>query len=231
MKRTMLRAAVLAILSLGWAASASAMTMARQDFVCPIDGEEFQADVAMSGTQFGRQLDRKPIGPMPAPWPLPKCPTSGFVMFKREFTADEVAKFKRFVATAEYSQMQAVETDYFLAARLSQFLGEPDEDVAWRLLQATWEARPGGAQYQRYAGEALKAFKRLLARSALDAATRLNGQLLAGELERRLERFDEAKIRFVELQKQPGLDAAVVRTIEQQLELIDRQDPGPAQAR
>ena len=139
---------------------ASALTYGKVSLICPIDGESFETTLAMSGTQAGQFIDLKPYGPIAAPWPIAKCPTSGFVMYKKPFTEDELAVLKPYVAGAEYQALQHTETNYYLAARLQRVLKAPDETIAFTLLRASWEAQ-GRDQYVVYANEALVAFKDL----------------------------------------------------------------------
>src|SRR5690606_5477690 len=79
---------------------AHAMTVMDVDFTCPVGGEEFSTRMAGSGTAFGRNLDRRPFGPTPSPWPLAKCPGNGFVLYQREFSDAEIRKLTPLVESA-----------------------------------------------------------------------------------------------------------------------------------
>ena len=148
----LLAAIAIATIVMLLAQPAYAHTVRDVDFVCPLDGEEFTQRISASGTSYGRMLDLKPYGPIAAPWSLPVCPTSGFVMYRPRFSAEEVGKLKPYVDSYEYWSMRRTETTYYLAAKLQEVLGEPDETLAFTLLQATWQAE-SREQYERYARE------------------------------------------------------------------------------
>lgn len=200
--------------------SPQAHTVREVELECPLDGEKFRQVLAASGTQFGAMLDLKPIGRIAAPWPLPVCPKSGFVMY-RSFTPDEIARLKPFVATTEYAEMLS-DAPYFRAARIGAFLGDKREAIADVLLQATWEAQ-SPRQYARYAREAHVAFRELLEMTAREDASWPKLQVVTGELERRLGRFDEARARFSQLKELERFrTGSVALIIDLQLRLIEQ---------
>src|SRR5688572_10053646 len=112
-----------------------AHTSGKVEKTCPLDGTKFTATVDFSGTSFGRQLDLRPVGPTPAPWAIPVCPKDHFPLFKREFSAAEIAALKAFVKTPEYQALSR-ETSYYLTAKVMQHLEAPALDVAHTLLKA-----------------------------------------------------------------------------------------------
>lgn len=82
-----------------------------------------------------------------------------------------------------------------------------------------------------YATEALTAYKSALAVKYDDNERWLQDQLRAGELERRLGRFDEAKARFQTLSANPGVPQSAVypsvvakTVLDRQFELIEKRD-------
>jgi hypothetical protein len=194
--------------------SVDAMTMLETELECPIGGEKFTTKLAGSGTQYGQFLDRRPFGPTPSPWPLAKCPGNGFVMFKHEFSAEELAVLTPYVESAEYREMQAKESTYFLAASLLRELGLDDATVANTLLRATWQVE-NGADYSRYAEATLAALDAAIATPAadIDAESLLNFRQIAGELERRLGRLEAAKARFDALATEPGLSGTPLQAV------------------
>lgn len=215
-----LAGAVLAALAM----QAQALTFMKVDLVCPLDGEKFQATLAGSGTSFGQYLDLKPYGPTAAPWPLAKCPASGFVMYKDKFTEEELARLREYVASAEYRAMKDVHSNYYLATKLRAHLGEQKPKLAYFLLQASWEAR---GHYERYASEALEAYQELAGADG-EPKQKLSAELIAGELERRLGRFDAAKARFARVAQLDEAKSGVVREIvELQLRLVEAKDASP----
>ena len=212
---------------LGVAPITSALTFQEKELTCPIDGEKFKATLAASGTMFGRFLDLKPFGPIAAPWPLAKCPSSGFIIYKDKFSDDELVQLRKYVFSDEYKKLSGLHTNYYLAARLRAHLGEKSSQLTDTLLQATWEAK-SRSQYEQYASEALDAYKQILKEENDESEKWLNNQLIAGELERRLERFDDAKERFVNLAKHEKAKAEIYAEILAfQIQLIEARDSQP----
>jgi len=206
---------------------ASALTFRNVELVCPIDGENFKTTLAGSGTSFGQYLDLKPFGPSIAPWPLAKCPSSGFVMYKQKFSDNEIARLRKYVASDEYKALKNAHSNYYLTVRLRTRLGEKSPQLAYTLLQATWEAK-SRSQYEQYASEALEAYKAALEDGSVDPKQWLNNQFVAGELERRLARFDDAKTRFLAVADREEVKAGIHREIlELQLQLIEAMDNRP----
>ena len=145
---------VLVVLLCGLTATAAlASTYHEVDVTCPIDGQVFKTREAKSGTKLGNYLDMKPYGPMPAPWPIARCPGNGFVIYRPVFSSEELQRFRAYVATDEYRALLRPHSNYYLAARLQIHNGEPPRQVAYTLLKASWEAE-GTELYPRYAREA-----------------------------------------------------------------------------
>lgn len=214
----MSRISLLLIVSLLSIATQASMPPHREDFVCPIGGEQFRALAETSGTSYGTFLDMKPYGPIAAPWPLVKCPSNGFVIFQREFTDAERSRLETYVASADYQQHRRNHTNYYLAALLQRQIQAPLSQIAPTLLRATWEARDW--QYTDYAKETLDAYVSLLQTEPSESKRRVTYQLIAGELERRLGKFEAASKRFLALQTDTNLNKTEKRVIEYQLQLI-----------
>ncbi|WP_394539196.1 hypothetical protein PRJ39_01245 [Lysobacter enzymogenes] len=203
---------------------AAAMTFMDASFVCPIDGQPFQARVAASGSSFGRYFDGQHYGPIASPWPLPVCPGNGFVVFdpQRRYDDAELARLRAFVASPEYRGWVADDTPYYRLARQQAWLGESEDAIAQILLAATWEAGP--RRYPRYAEEALAAWQRRAEREAGSDAG-YDARMLVGELQRRLGRFEDARASFEALRADRGFpgkrDAA--DAAEQRRKIVDAQ--------
>ena len=207
-------------------AAAAALTFVEREVACPVGGDAFRMRLPASETQFRQQLDLKQLGAIASPWPLARCPGNGFVIYKESFSGEEIARLAAYVASSEYQAMRAAETDYFLAAALRRQLGDPPATIAMTLLQATWEAAPG-EQYRRYAAAALAAFERALAGDGLWSNERVMQQVIAGELERRLGRFDAAQQRFETVAALPPAGmGAVAGVVQRQLRLVAERDAG-----
>jgi hypothetical protein len=224
-----MRTVAILLLLGGTSFATRALTARDLNIVCPIGGASFRTTQVMSGTRSGTYLDLKPFGAIAAPSPIPKCPGNGFVIFKNLLTEEEIAQLKPYIAAAEYQMLQRTETNYFLAARLQRVINAPAADIAYTLLQATWEAKAGD-QYNAYAIEALDAFKTVLKTPRTDSKTWLTEQLVAVELERRLGRFAEAGSRLSAISQSTDLATMpVLRAMSNvQVKLVAEQDARPA---
>jgi hypothetical protein len=207
---------------------AGAMTFSEVEVTCPLGGEVFTATLARSGTKFGTFLDFRPFGPIASPTPLAKCPANGFVIYKEEFTDDELRQLTPYVESEDYQSLQKKQTNYYLAAELQSCLKETSkQQIARTLLQATWEVETR-EQYLSYANEALFAFKHALTEDYAKKNEWLTDQLIAGELERRLGQFAEAKKRFLMLSEREKVSSGTVHNmIQLQLQLIEAEDSEP----
>lgn len=201
-------------LTLVAAGDAGASIIRDETFTCPIGGEKFESRVVQSGYQQGQRLDMRPYGRILSPFPLPKCPGNGFVMYKDEFSEDELAKLKPIVASKEYQALQKQHRTYFLAAYLEEKMGEAtDRSFANRYLRASWQAEGSWGPSRtpeklnprdrelvvRYRTLALEKLNAALAKDERGSKDWLTGMLLAAELERLLGRFDAAQKRLADL--------------------------------
>lgn len=176
---------------------AAALTTAEVEATCPIDGHTFSYRAMMSGTQFGQRLDLKPIGPIAAPAPLPVCPKDHAVVFDEELSGEALAKQKALVATAAYAAAAKDEPSYALLARTLDALGHPAAAVGFAWLRASWQVEGDAAKTTRFLTAALAGYERELASKTSADAFQIG--LIAGEIERRLGRFDAAGKRFAAL--------------------------------
>ena len=97
------------LLAAGGSAPAAAMTFMEVDYVCPVGGERFRAQTMGSGTVFRHFLDGQAEGAIMSPWPLVRCPGNGFVMYRDDFSAAEIATLTPFVEGEEYQRLRRVE--------------------------------------------------------------------------------------------------------------------------
>lgn len=213
------------VLIMALSPATSAATILVDDKVtCPIDDETFTYTSAASGTWMGSYLDSRPFGPIAAPWPIAKCPKSGFVIFSETFTADELSKLRSVVLSAEYQQLQKQHTNYFLAAQLKQAIGRPERDIAYTLVQASWEAETP-QQATNYREAALSHYVSSFASTDPKSEGWVFDQMIAGELERRLHRFKESERRFQALVNGKLLsEPRYAQLVQYQLELIAKRD-------
>ncbi|MBV8687104.1 MAG: hypothetical protein JOZ90_01040 [Alphaproteobacteria bacterium] len=167
---------------------------------CPIGGKSFTYTTTASYSTWGTRPDGKPYGSWDFPLELPRCPGNGLVVFDR-FTAEEVKRLEPLVASAEYRAMLDKETNYYLAAWLMKRLGRPDIDVAWMIVQASWQADARPELKARYQTEYV-ALIRALPRAG-DAGDWLAMQGRAANGLRELKRFEEAKALLAGLDLSP----------------------------
>lgn len=227
-------AAVAAGALLAVAPCARAVTYAFQDYTCPLDGRPFTQGLPTPGHPLGSRLDLKPWGPVIAPAVLPVCPDSRFVLWKHQFSDDELARLRPLVASPAWRAIRDTESDYYRVARLRQWLGDDPVDIAFTMLYATWEVDESPERYARYAQEALAAIDQALAPAdpaqadAPEDERQATLGLVAVELQRRLGRFDAARTR---LDRMAGRAAYASGTLHalllQQRALVDAHDTAP----
>jgi hypothetical protein len=203
---------------------ANAHTTIEQEFVCPLGGESFKQTMAGSGFQVGVMLDFKPYGPVAAPWPLPVCPGNGFVIYKRDFSPDDLEKLKSLIGTPQYPLDSP---PHYRAYLMMKHLDQPARQQFGMLLRATWRSY---GQDSLYAKEALGLVASMLQDPSLEVKERLNLTLLKGELQRRLGLFTDSKTTFDALfASDPQLDAVSRVIVSCQLELnrANNRNPSP----
>jgi hypothetical protein len=199
MKKKVKNWSLLVVAVLTSAVHVQALTGASEEVTCPIGGEKLQRTYINSYTSSDQELDSREFFD---PRPVPQCPSDGFVMYQAEFSEAEVAILQHYVRSKEFQSLRGKHVPYYLAARLKAQLGR--EDISYLLLQASWQAT-NPKQYRAYAIEALDAYERQLRGHYESAERRMFDRLIAGELERRLGRFNEAKERFVAIAGEESL--------------------------
>lgn len=211
---------------------ATALTYHEATETCPLDGQEFTYQAVASYTRFGTQLDLKPVGALVAPVPLPVCPASGFVMYRDDFSEEDIAFFRDLVTTSEYKALRARHSDYYVAAWQAGQRGEELFDLAFLTLQASWEVDQDPKRYEEYARAALSRFR---AYDRSGAAVRESqewwtAKLLIVNLYRRLGEFDKAADLLAELQLIPQQGETAYGPIMEQLgRLISERKGKPAE--
>jgi Uncharacterized protein conserved in bacteria (DUF2225) len=209
--------------------SATAATDTEVEVTCPIDGTKFMFKPDPVGVQTGIQLDLKPIGFLIVPRKIPVCPNNHFVVYKNQFTDTEKEHLKQFVLSKEYQDLALDNPSYFLVAKIYEHLGESEWDIAYAYLEASWQVEEKPEKYKQYIELSLQHLNKFLSTGQKEGdKTRETAQLLTGELERRLERFEEAKARFRELSQLPIFKQRFYsEIIKYQIGLISAKDSGP----
>lgn len=200
---------------------ALAHTFGEEEFTCPLDGTKFKATVDLSGTSFGSRLDLKPIGPTAAPWRLPVCPMDHFIVVRQDYTEAERDLLKNYVRSQEYRDLAKTHSTYFLLAKIYEVLGEDDWKIAEAYLQGSWQVEARDAECMEYLEASLLHAKRFLEKKPKHDETWKTAEMLSGELERRLGRFEEAQKRFKRLRRLSEFkEDRLARIIRYQLNLI-----------
>ena len=150
--------AVVAILTIP--SFAKATTFDSQEFVCPVGGEKFTADVIASMTSWGQRPDGRRYGTTPIV-PLPECPQNGFVFIGEEFTEAEVDKLTPLVLGSEYQALRKTDTLRYRAWWLMDKLGQDSFDMAFTLLAASWETDEDLSRKERYQRQFIDAAQKL----------------------------------------------------------------------
>lgn len=225
-------AACALLLIAGVLSPAAALTMGKKKMKCPLSGVPMTATVVNSYTRFGMRLDLKPIGALIAPFPLPVCPDSGFVVYRDDFSVNELDAFRKLVKTVEFKTLRKANTDYFMAAYQAEKIGAKPRELAHLTLQASWEADGDRARYVRYATLALERYRATRATAEKSSQRWRTAQLLVVNFHRRLGQFEEAKQALAALPTDKKPAKSVYRKVAGRLnDLIAQKNDDPAQLR
>jgi tetratricopeptide (TPR) repeat protein len=196
---------------------------------CPVCAREFEAEMDMSGTQFGMRLDLKPLGAIAAPWRLAVCPECHFVLYTDQLSGEERDNLRKYLASAEYVDLvQEKHSSYFLLARILKEMKEDHFAVAYAYLQASWQVEKEPARQLEYLNACLGELKRCVEKKGEDKDVLRTAQLLIGEILRRTSKFDRAAEHFEQISALSEFKEQPYRTIcDYQLKLIQKRDAAP----
>jgi hypothetical protein len=166
---------------------------------CPIDGELFTAIVGVNAESHGQRLDTRRLGASVEPIPLPVCPTTGFVVYRRDFTPEQIALATELVDSTEFRYQVRTGNEYTVAAWLAERLGEPRIAIAHFYLEASWLFETDPVRNPEYLTLSYDWYTQALEDLANDQEKWWQVQALRVELLRRLKRFDEARALLAEL--------------------------------
>jgi hypothetical protein len=139
-----------------------------------------------------------------------------------------IERLRPFVLGADFQLLAGKSPPYFCLAQVQEYLHAPERYVALSYLRASWQVEDRKAVSQRLLEKAREHFAAALA--ALDVTDRQFPELalLCGEVERRLEKWDEAASRFRELEATGRLEGTPQEPIVAfQLGLIEKRDSNP----
>ena len=199
-----------------------------EQMTCPIDGEVFTAIVGINAAYLGQRLDTRRLGAAIEPIPLPVCPTTGFVVYRRDFTPEQLALAKEIVDSTDFRRQVRTGNEYTVAAYLAEQLGEPRMAIAHFWLEASWLFESDPVRNPEYLERAYDWYTLALEEIGNDQEKFWQVQALRVELLRRLGRFDEARTLLTELpvNSLPTGHALKKVLVQQQL-LLQRGDSQP----
>lgn len=172
---------------------------------CPVGGKSFTWTTTASYSIWGYRPDGKPYGSWDFPLEIPKCPGNGLVIFD-EFTKEETGRLKTLVESDEYRAIRDTETSYFLAAWLMERLGRPPINIAWMIVQASWQADGRPELKKRYQSLYVDRIRALPKSGEGEDWLIMQARAVNGL--RELGRFDEARALLASLDLKP-LDVPV----------------------
>jgi hypothetical protein len=205
------------------------VTSLEQSFHCPIDDESWKQRMETSTRATGLRLDLRKLGNIVQPATLPQCPKCRFVLFSEQLEPEILAKLKKFITGGDYQALAQKSPSYASLAQIQEFLGAGPLYVGYSFLRASWQVEEKPALCARYLARAYEHFTVALKDMPASHRDRLNVLLLCGELERRLERWEDADRRFRELQDSEDFkkEPRMAPIISMQLKLIGARDSQP----
>jgi hypothetical protein len=208
---------------------AATHTSADVEVTCPLCHTKFKASAYESAPRLGMRLDLKPVGATTALWSMPKCPKCHFIVFDNDFSEERLDLLYKFVSSKDYRDMVADNPNNYLLARLYETVGVDAYEIAHAYLKASWQVDKDRVKCAKYLEASYAKFQSFLASNKGESPQYIMAEMLSGEIERRLGKFDLASARFSRLQKtsifsQSGNAMAI---IEYQLELVGAKDSEP----
>jgi hypothetical protein len=184
------------------------------EVTCPIDNNKFTMQKIRDSQHFAVMLDGQDYGVLASPEPAAKCPNDGFIVYKNNFTAQELNILKNYITTDEYKNLLKNDTDYRIISKMQEKVSAPPQQILSSIRRATWEAynKLNGEKYLEYANTAIEFIDKLKVPSEEDI-------FFKGELFRRSGKFDEASKIFNDLKKRAA--GSMLKKVNQQLHLIE----------
>lgn len=251
------KASTILLVFLATTSLANAVTLRNVEVICPLDKELFTAKSYASFTRSGWRLDGRPVilGSPSLP-PLPVCPESGFVVYRDDFTKEEIKRIQYIVTTNEFKVIRSQKGNRFIVAYIAEQLKATSYDLGYYYLEASWEAEDDGSLGKRRSVEfdegavlgllphdligksdvlqrqyiklSLEKFTEFLGHNHIKTPQWWAAQILSANIERKLERFDAAILRINALPRESlSDDSLLAMTFDQLVELIELQDHKP----
>lgn len=210
------------------AGAACGVNTIEQEFTCPMDGAVWKQRTETSASPRGMRLDLRQLGDVVDPPTLPQCPKCRFPLFSEQLGQPVLDRLKPFVLGGDFQMLSRKNPSYFGLAQVQEFLRAPNRYIALSYLRASWQVEEREAHCRRLLEKAREHF--VAALSVLDASDKQFAELtlLCGEVERRLERWDDAEKRFRELDASGRLKGTPQAPIPAlQLRLVEQRDSKP----
>jgi hypothetical protein len=210
------------------AGAAFGVNSIEQEFNCPMDGTSWKQRIETSASPRGLRLDLRQVGDVVDPPTLPQCPKCHFPLFSEHLGQTVFDRLRPFVMGADFQLLSRKNPSYFSLAQVQGFLHAPDRYIALSYLRASWQVEDHEAHRRRLLEKAHEHF--VAALGTVGPADRQFDELtlLCGEVERRLEKWDEADKRFRELDASGRLKGTPQEAIPAfQLRLIGHRDSKP----
>jgi hypothetical protein len=199
------------------------------DVICPLCHTVFKASAYRPGSRLGVRLDLKPLGPAVAPARLPQCPKCRFIVYDPDLNEKDREMLRKFVDSKAYKDISGDSPTYFLLARIYKVAGMDSYETAHTYLKASWQVDKDRVKCAKYLEASYAEFQSFLSSNKEMSSKYIMAELLSGEIERRLGKFDQALGRFSRIQKAPEFVRSenVTSIIDYQLELIGARDTEP----
>jgi hypothetical protein len=199
-----------------------------QEFTCPIDGTVWKERTETSASPRGLRLDLRQLGDVVDPPTLPQCPKCRFPLFSDQLAQPVIERLRPFVRGPDFQLLSRKNPSYFSLAQVQEFLRAPDRYIALSYLRASWQVEDREAHCRRLLEKAREHFVAALAAVAATDKQFDELTLLCGEIERRLEKWEDAERRFRELDASGRLKGTPQAPIVPfQLRLIEQRDSKP----
>lgn len=185
--------ALVAVVFSPWEASASSGPYPPR-YTCPLCSTEFPSRAMGYTGRLDHRLTTMSIGWL-YPEEIPVCPKDGFVLYEKSFTESELEELGKIIQTPEYT---AETVSYGKLAVIYKAKGKNPYNLAKLYVMASWQVEEHSESRRRYLENALFYIEKHL-KSHANTHPELftySASVLAGEVERRLGRFEAAKARL-----------------------------------
>jgi hypothetical protein len=215
-----------------WLGAAGATTLGDANFTCGFCGQEFKDKIIWSTNVMERDAEFRPLamGLDPLPYYVHACPHCGYSNSgdQVQLSDQEKAEIGKFLTAYRQSHSGKVNPagKYEVLANIYIIRKLPSDKIAYAYQRAAWMADDSHDETagRKFRTATLEYLTKALEKAEVEAKMVPNLTYLAGELNRRLGRFDEALQWFSRVKPDgPNLKDLVA----QQTELARKKDARP----